>query len=185
MTKLHQIKYFYNFVRIKKHFDMSQKQCKFCKNEIQDNVKKCPYCLSYQKWYFDNVILYRLLIVLFIVSLFVFSKQRNNDIEFKDFEKNFKVEIVNVQLIKNESNTYKILNLKIDNQTAYKWKYPVVEVSYYNPDGVLVFTEFPTAFQAKITKKEKTNCSFDLRPPQDFLNYKFKIKLKDLYPDNF
>lgn len=79
---------------------MSQKQCKFCKNEIQDNVKKCPYCLSYQKWYFDNVILYRLLIVLFIVSLFVFSKLNKNDIEFNDFEKNFKVEIVNVQLIK-------------------------------------------------------------------------------------
>jgi hypothetical protein len=164
---------------------MDHKHCKFCRNEIADNVKKCPYCHSYQKWYFDNAILYRVFIVLFIVSLFVFTKQRNNTIEFNDFEKNFKIEIVNVQLIKNESNTYKILNLKIDNQTAYKWKNPVVEVSYFNPDGVLVFTEFANAFQAKITKKEKTNCSFDLRPPKDFLNYKFNVKLKDCEFDRY
>ncbi|MGE5356997.1 MAG: hypothetical protein ACM3PT_12235 [Deltaproteobacteria bacterium] len=154
-------------------------------NEIADKVKKCPYCHSYQKWYFDNAILYRVLIVLIIVSLFVFNRLSKNDYEFKDFEKNFKIEIVNVQLIKKESNSYKILNLKIDNQTAYKWKNPVVEVSYFNPDGVLAFTEFATVYQAKISKKEKTNCSFDLRPPQDFLNYKFKIKLKDLDPDRF
>lgn len=163
---------------------MEHKQCKSCNKEIDIKAKKCPYCYSYQKWYY-NISNYSSVIFLIFFIVFMYFNPIFNDVKFKKHTNEVNVKIRDIKHLVGKDKKYLGINLVIKNDSKYDWENAVFELTYYDGNGKINFTENVSEYRFYLAGKETKNYSILAYPPDEYLTNKIKIKILDMDQDRF
>lgn len=120
------------------------KKCRMCKNDIDKDAKKCPYCRSVQSWLYHPFIIVAAILVPYLIMILVLGMMLHDIVDEGEPFENYRDALVisESELAfgdKNGESTVVIVG-KIQNKSNVNWEYLRLQVNCYNRQGELFDT---------------------------------------------
>ena len=120
------------------------KKCRMCKNDIDKDAKKCPYCRSVQNWLFHPLVygIGLLIPFLFFVLLFGIALYDVLDVgaPFEDYPDALNVTESKLTFGDRNGESTVVIVGKIQNKSNVNWEYLSLQVNCYNRQSELFDT---------------------------------------------
>ena len=163
------------------------KTCKACQTEIQEAVKKCPHCQTFQNWWYGIIPMLPLLLILLAFGVLPrFILQNNRELDFEELDQLVSFKKISEEVIESEKEKVlpklKIL-LEVKNLTDRNLEHPAFEVTITDAEGALRDVVNEVLYQKKIRANESTNIALTINPHIAGENFSTEIKLTEIKED--
>jgi hypothetical protein len=177
--------------REKRRQRMESKKCRYCKEDIQKDAKKCPVCKSWQGKYVPDLQSPRgfvyIMVVMFFIYGIVFGGVYATKSYFEDSETVYPKASDALSIKSSEVVHYDCREAKcvavigvIENKADYSWKKPYIHAEFFNADGSLINTMYDLDYDLLVPANSSTSFKISEITIADQLSYdSYKIVIKD------
>lgn len=145
------------------------KKCKSCCKEIDPEVKICPYCRDYQKWYYSPDTYFMTFFIMCVYAIFMFVIYREKN--YEDYKDSFLSEFVN----KVDDDGRDILTYRITNNSTVKWYHISFQLIGYDENGKVIFIVSDSEYSWIISPNQSKILSVKIRENIPVKKWQFEI----------
>jgi len=130
---------------LKGYFMAETKKCRMCKNEIDKDAKKCPYCRSIQNWLFNPFTLAAALLLLYLIIILLLGMMFQDVLDEGEPFENYKDALVisesKLTFGERSCGPTVVVVVAIQNKSDINWERIHLQVNCYNSENELFDTE--------------------------------------------
>ena len=130
------------------------KKCRMCKNDIDRDAKKCPFCRSFQNWMFRPFVYGIGFLTSFLLFAFVFGAVLYDILDteesFEDYPDALAVTESKLNFGDRNGESTVVIVGKIQNKSNVDWEYLRLQVNCYNRQSELFDTHQDSCYSLMV-----------------------------------